>query len=242
MLWYRNTHSVLNKIQFVGKFAMENRIKTGLALALCVSLAGCANSDIKPGEILCPIVGAVTGAGVAAAAAGSDEEAAYVAGAAVGAGLGYMFCHEKKTPPPPAPAPAAAAPKPAPPPPPPPPPPAPEVGTKIMSLEGTNFDFDSAALTPDGMAKLDRAAEVMSENPTLVVGVEGHTDSVGSDAYNQNLSERRAQSAVSYLVSKGIDASRLQPTGYGESKPATTNDTAEGRAQNRRVDLIVVSN
>ncbi len=220
---------------------MENRIKTGLALALCVSLAGCANSDIKPGEVLCPVVGAVTGAGVAAAAAGSDEPEAYVAGAALGAGIGYLFCHEKKVPPPPAPAPAAPAPAPAPPPPPP-PPPAPEVGTKIMSLEGTNFDFNSAALTPDGMAKLDNAAKVMTENPTLVVGVEGHTDSVGSDAYNQGLSERRAQSAVSYLVSKGIDASRLQPTGYGESKPVATNDTAEGRAQNRRVDLVVVSN
>ncbi|MGE3772579.1 MAG: OmpA family protein, partial [Gammaproteobacteria bacterium] len=177
---------------------MENRIKTGLALALCVSLAGCANSDIKPGEVLCPIVGAVTGAGVAAAAAGSDEPEAYVAGAALGAGIGYLFCHEKKVPPPPAPAPAAPAPAPAPPPPPP-PPPAPEVGTKIMSLEGTNFDFDSAALTPEGMAKLDHAATVMTENPTLVVGVEGHTDSVGSDAYNPGLSERRAQSAVSYL-------------------------------------------
>jgi OOP family OmpA-OmpF porin len=220
---------------------MENRIKTGLALALCVSLAGCANSEIKPGDVLCPIVGAVTGAGVAAAAAGSDEPGAYVAGAALGAGIGYMFCHEKKAPPPPAPAPAAPAPAPAPPPPPP-PPPAPEVGTKIMSLEGTNFDFNSAALTPDGMGKLDNAAKVMTENPTLVVGVEGHTDSVGSDAYNQGLSERRAQSAVSYLVSKGIDATRLQPTGYGESKAVATNDTAEGRAQNRRVDLVVVSN
>lgn len=220
---------------------MEIRIKTGLALALCVGLTGCANNDIKPGEVLCPIVGAVTGAGVAAAAAGSDEPEAYVAGAALGAGLGYLFCHEKPVPPPAAPAPAPVA-KPAPPPPPPPPPPAPEVGSKIMSLEGTNFDFNSAALTPEGMAKLDAAATVMAENPTLVVGVEGHTDSVGSDAYNQGLSERRAQSAVSYLVSKGVDASRLQPTGYGESKPVATNDTAEGRAQNRRVDLVVVSN
>lgn len=220
---------------------MENRIKTGLALALCVSLTGCANNDIKPGEVLCPIVGAVTGAGVAAAAAGSDEPEAYVAGAALGAGLGYLFCHEKPVPPAPAPV-AAPAPKPAPPPPPPPPPPAPEVGTKIMSLEGTHFDFNSAALKPEGMAKLDAAAAVMAENPSLIVGVEGHTDAVGSDAYNQGLSERRAQSAVSYLVSKGVDASRLQPTGYGESKPVATNDTAEGRAQNRRVDLVVVSN
>ena len=220
---------------------MDNRIKTGLALALCVSLAGCANKEIKPGEVLCPIVGAVTGAGVAAAAAGSDEPEAYVAGAALGAGLGYLFCHEKKVPPPPAPTPAPA-PAPAPPPPPPPPPPEPEVGSKIISLEGANFDFNKATLKPEGMAKLDQAAAVMAEHADLTVGVEGHTDSVGSDAYNQKLSERRAQAAVDYLVSKGVDASRLQPTGYGESKPVASNDTAEGRAQNRRVDLVVTGN
>jgi OOP family OmpA-OmpF porin len=220
---------------------MDNRIKTGLALALCVSLAGCANNDIKPGEVLCPIVGAVTGAGVAAAAAGSDEPEAYVAGAALGAGLGYLFCHEKKVPPPPAPTPAPA-PAPAPPPPPPPPPPEPEVGSKIVSLEGAHFDFNKATLKPEGMAKLDQAAAIMAGNADLTVGVEGHTDSVGSDAYNQKLSERRAQAAVDYLVSKGVDAARLQPTGYGESKPVASNDTAEGRAQNRRVDLVVTGN
>jgi OOP family OmpA-OmpF porin len=222
---------------------MDNRIKTGLALALCVSLAGCANNEIKPGEVLCPIVGAVTGAGVAAAAAGSDEPEAYVAGAALGAGLGYLFCHEKKVPPPPAPTPAPApAPAPPPPPPPPPAPAEPEVGSKIISLEGANFDFNKATLKPEGMAKLDQAAAVMAEHADLTVGVEGHTDSVGSDAYNQKLSERRAQAAVDYLVSKGVDASRLQPTGYGESKPVASNDTAEGRAQNRRVDLVVTGN
>ncbi len=221
---------------------MDNRIKTGLALALCVSLAGCANNDIKPGEVLCPIVGAVTGAGVAAAAAGSDEPEAYVVGAALGAGVGYLFCHEKKVPPPPAPTPAPAPAPAPPPPPPPPPPPEPEVGSKIVSLDGAHFDFNKATLKPEGMAKLDQAAAVMAENADLTVGVEGHTDSVGSDAYNQKLSERRAQAAVDYLVSKGVDASRLQPTGYGESKPVASNDTAEGRAQNRRVDLVVTGN
>jgi OOP family OmpA-OmpF porin len=221
---------------------MDNRIKTGLALALCVSLAGCANNDIKPGEVLCPIVGAVTGAGVAAAAAGSDEPEAYVVGAALGAGVGYLFCHEKKVPPPPAPTPAPAPAPAPPPPPPPPPPPEPEVGSKIVSLDGAHFDFNKATLKPEGMAKLDQAAAVMAENADLTVGVEGHTDSVGSDAYNQKLSERRAQAAVDYLVSKGVDAARLQPTGYGESKPVASNDTAEGRAQNRRVDLVVTGN
>jgi OOP family OmpA-OmpF porin len=111
-----------------------------------------------------------------------------------------------------------------------------------VSLEGAHFDFNKATLKPEGMAKLDEAATVMTENADLTVSVEGHTDSVGSDAYNQKLSERRAQAAVDYLVSKGVDASRLQAVGYGESKPATSNDTAEGRAQNRRVDLVVTGN
>jgi OmpA-OmpF porin, OOP family len=215
---------------------MDNRIKVGLALSLSALLAGCANQGIKAPQILCPLVGAVTGAGIAAAASDSDEAGAYVAGAAVGGALGYFFCREK-----PEAAPVAAAPTPPPPapPPPPPPPPAPEAGTKIVSLDGTNFDFNKATLRPDAISKLDHAAQVMTENAGIKVNVEGHTDSVGSDAYNQGLSERRANAAVEYLVSKGIDRSRLMPSGYGESRPAASNDTDEGRAQNRRVDLIV---
>ena len=219
---------------------MENRIRAGLALSLCVTLAGCANSNIKPPDVLCPLVGAVTGAGVVAAATDSDDAGAYVGGAALGAGLGYLLCREKPEPPKPAPMPAPA-PKPAPPPPPPPPPP-PEVGSKIVSLEGTNFDFNSAKLTAGGMERLDAAAEVLAANPTVRVSVEGHTDSVGSDAYNQKLSEKRAQSVVTYLVSKGVDGARLSPMGYGETKPIASNETAEGRAQNRRVDLVVMEN
>lgn len=125
------------------------------------------------------------------------------------------------------------------PPEPPAPPPAPEAGTKITSLAGTNFDFDKATLRPEGADKLNQAVEVLREHTSVLVNVEGHTDNVGSDAYNQALSERRAQTVVNYLVGKGIDASRLRPTGYGESRPAESNDTGEGRAHNRRVDLVV---
>jgi len=214
---------------------MDNRIRSGIALTLSVLLVGCANQGVKAPQILCPIVGAVTGAGIVAAASDSDDPEAYVAGAALGGALGYFFCREK-----PVPTPVAAAPAPAPKPaPPPPPPPAPEAGTKIVSLDGTNFDFNKSTLRPDAIAKLDHAAQVMNDNPSIKVNVEGHTDSVGSDAYNQGLSERRAKAAVDYLVSKGVDSSRLIPTGYGESRPVATNDTDEGRAQNRRVDLIV---
>ena len=217
---------------------MENRMKTGMALTLSALLVGCANQNFKPAEVLCPLVGAVAGAGILGAATDSDEAGVYVGGAVLGGALGYFLCHER-TPPPvaaapaPAPTPAPAAP------PPPPPPPAPAAGTKIMSLEGTNFDFNKSTLRPEAIAKLDHAAEVMQQNAGIKVNVEGHTDSVGSDSYNQQLSQRRAQAVVKYLVGKGIDAGRLMPAGYGESRPAATNDTAEGRAQNRRVDLVV---
>lgn len=219
---------------------MNNRLrKIGLSVSLSALLTGCANQEIKAPQILCPIVGAVTGAGIVAAATDSDDEIAYVAGAALGGALGYFFCRDKPVPPP-----VAAAPAPAPrpivaPAPPPPPPAAPEAGTMLVSLEGTNFDFDKATLRPAAMAKLDHATEVMTNHAGIKVNVEGHTDSVGSDAYNEKLSDRRAKSVVDYLVGRGIDASRLMPTGYGEGRPVATNDTAEGRAQNRRVDLVV---
>lgn len=219
---------------------MDNRsTKIVLALSLSTLLAGCANQNIKAPQILCPIVGAVTGAGIVAAATDSDDEGAYVAGAALGGALGYFFCREKEVPAKPVAVAPAPAPKPVAPPPPPPPPAAPAAGTMLVSLEGTNFDFNKATLRPEAIAKLDHAATVMTDNAGIKVNVEGHTDSVGSDAYNQSLSERRTKSVVDYLVGKGIDGSRLMGAGYGESRPVATNDTAEGRAQNRRVDLVV---
>ncbi len=219
---------------------MDNRsTKIVLALSLSTLLAGCANQNIKAPQILCPIVGAVTGAGIVAAATDSDDAGAYVAGAAVGGALGYFFCREKEVPPKPMAAAPAPAPAPKPVAPPPPPPAAPAAGTMLVSLEGTNFDFNKATLRPEAIAKLDHAAQVITDNAGIKVNVEGHTDSVGSDAYNQGLSERRTKSVVDYLVGKGIDAGRLMATGYGESRPVATNDTAEGRAQNRRVELVV---
>jgi len=216
---------------------MNTPTRIGIALTLSTLLAGCANQNVKAPQILCPLVGATTGAGVMAAAADSDDAGAYVAGAAIGGALGYFFCREKETPPPaPAPAPAPA-PKPAPPPPP--PPPAPEQGTKIMSPQGTHFDFDKATLRPEAMSKLDEAVRIMNEHPGIRINVEGHTDSMGSDAYNQKLSDQRSASVVSYLLSKGVAADRMRARGFGESRPVASNDTGEGRAQNRRVDLIV---
>ena len=100
-----------------------------------------------------------------------------------------------------------------------------------------NFAFDSSAMTDSDKAQLDAAvAELKRLNWTSGV-IEGHTDSIGSDAYNQKLSERRAATVREYLIAQGIAESRMAPTGFGESQPVADNKTAEGRAENRRVVL-----
>ncbi len=109
-----------------------------------------------------------------------------------------------------------------------------------IDLKGVNFDFDQATLRPDAMTILGEAIDILKKYPQLKVEVAGHTDSVGTDAYNQGLSERRAKTVYDYLTSNGIDAARLNgPTGYGESRPLDTNDSADGRAKNRRTELNV---
>ena len=129
-------------------------------------------------------------------------------------------------PPPPAPAPVPA------------PPPAPAPIT--IDLNGVNFDFDKSTLRPDAVAILAEATEILKRYPDLRVEVAGHTDSVGTAAYNQGLSERRAKAVYDYLTSNGIDSSRLAgPVGYGLTRPIDTNETKEGRARNRRTELNV---
>ena len=115
-----------------------------------------------------------------------------------------------------------------------------------IDLRGVNFDFDKATLRPDAQAILAEAVEILGNHPDLRVEVAGHTDAIGTDAYNQGLSERRARAVYDYLTSNGIDASRLVgPNGYGESRPIAPNtnpdgsDNPEGRAQNRRTELNV---
>jgi OOP family OmpA-OmpF porin len=99
------------------------------------------------------------------------------------------------------------------------------------------FDFDKSVLRPDGRKSLDDAVGKMKGVDLEMVIATGHTDSVGTDAYNQRLSERRAAAVKEYLVSKGIPASKITTIGKGESQPVATNKTAEGRQKNRRVDV-----
>ncbi len=109
-----------------------------------------------------------------------------------------------------------------------------------IDLKGVNFDFDKDTLRPDAVVILDEAADILNKYPQLKVEVAGHTDSVGSEEYNQGLSQRRAQVVYNYLTGKGVDAARLVgPNGFGEVKPIDVNTTKEGRARNRRTELNV---
>ncbi len=195
--------------------------------------------------------GAWTGAGVGAIAGGiatgaatnnsgafnvgddnTDKGVAIASGAVSGALLGAIIGHclldqapvvQAARPPPP---PAAA-------------PPPPPVQKKIV-LRGVNFDFNKATIRPDAAGILREAATILKENAKLQVSVEGHTDAIGSDEYNLKLSLRRATAVKQFLVKEGIAESRLSVRGFGKTQPVASNDTDDGRAQNRRVELKVV--
>ncbi len=131
----------------------------------------------------------------------------------------------------PAPAPKAAAPAPA---------PAPAAATKVTYAADAFFDFDKSVLKAEGKAKLDDlVGKVKGINLEVIIAV-GHTDSVGTDAYNQKLSVKRADAVKAYLVSKGIEKNRVYTEGKGEKQPVADNKTSAGRSKNRRVEIEVV--
>lgn len=115
----------------------------------------------------------------------------------------------------------------------------PQPGETLIRLEGVNFAFDSAKLTAESEGILAEAVQELRDAPSVSVRVEGHTDSVGSDAYNLELSQRRAEAVVDYLISQGIEPHRLEPIGMGEGHPIDSNETDDGRYHNRRVDFVV---
>jgi outer membrane protein OmpA-like peptidoglycan-associated protein len=136
-------------------------------------------------------------------------------------------------PPPPPPPPAKVIP----PPPPPPPPPA---AKQPISFHSVYFDYNKSNLKPEAKVKLDGAAKIMQDNPDVVLELQGNTDNVGSDKYNQALGKRRADAVFDYMKAKGIDPNRLKAVSFGEGKPVASNATDAGRAQNRRVDMVIV--
>lgn len=117
------------------------------------------------------------------------------------------------------------------------------VTPEAVTLKEINFEFDKSNITREGAFELDKLVQVMNKYPEMVIMVKGHTDNRGSDAYNMNLSDRRARSAVQYVISKGIAKSRISGKGYGESEPKVAcgeNCTEEQHAQNRRSEFLIV--
>jgi OOP family OmpA-OmpF porin len=136
-----------------------------------------------------------------------------------------------------------AAPPPPPPPmmtPPPPPPKPTPTGMKVTFAADAFFDFDKSVLKPEAKSKLDDLVSKLAPINLEVIIAVGHTDAIGSDAYNDKLSVRRAESVKAYLVSKGIEPNRVYTEGKGKKQPVADNKTAEGRAKNRRVEIEVV--
>ncbi len=167
----------------------------------------------------------------------SRVEAVYVpiftiVGGGVGAVAGHYICDPIIPPPPPAPVVAEA-------PPPPPPPPPPALQERIV-LRGVHFDFNRYNIRPDATPILDEAAEILSKHPDVTVDVNGYCDIIGTYRYNLKLSQRRSAAVARYLEGKGIASSRLVTRGFGKTHFVASNRTAEGRAQNRRVELVPV--
>ncbi len=218
------------------RFGMARALASVLVIAFATTaLTSCQNG--APDPLVCAAIGGIVGGGGGAAAGthkDTDHNAAWawgsgVAGAIVLGTAGYFICkamqkEEEAEPPPPPPTRGEA--------------PAPPPSREKIVLRGVNFDFDKSNIRPDAAVILDEAVRILgSSGPS--VSVEGHTDAIGTDAYNQGLSERRANSVKTYLVEHGVDGSRLSTAGYGESRPIASNQTREGRALNRRVELNV---
>lgn len=118
--------------------------------------------------------------------------------------------------------------------------PKPVVKPRKIVLRGINFDFNKADIRPGSEPILNEAVRILKETPGVKVSIEGHTCSMGTDEYNQRLSERRAESVLKYMVRKGIEPGRLAARGFGESRPVADNKTEEGRKLNRRIELKVI--
>ncbi|MPZ77505.1 MAG: OmpA family protein [Deltaproteobacteria bacterium] len=229
--------------------------------ALGFFLTGCAGTTYKQkagltGAAICGTAGALAGGAVAhntdhRLSEGQAVPIGAVAGALICGGLAYLLAEEPKPAPKPTPAPApkpkpappAPKPKPAPPPPAPkpkpaPPPPAPKVERTII-LDDVLFDFDKSNVKPEAAKILDRLVAFMQENKDSKVTLSGHTDNVGTEAYNKKLSERRVNAVRDYVVKKGIGRGRISGQGFGESKPIADNKTRDGRSKNRRVEIKV---
>lgn len=211
--------------------------RSGVAAAVCAAIGAGAGVGIQEARTSCATV-TVNGQQIrdCQSISDSNDDTFWVWGALIGAASGAILCgvlgHVFLDPPAevlaeaPIPLPVIE----------PTPEPEPPAKQRIV-LRGVNFAFNSDAIGPESRPVLDQAAVLLNENPGVQVLVKGFTDSIGSQAYNQRLSVRRAEAVYRYLVNQGVDPERLTVQGFGMSYPVASNDTEAGRAQNRRVEL-----
>ncbi|MBR0568801.1 OmpA family protein [Azoarcus sp. L1K30] len=184
-----------------------------IAVVSALAIQGCATNTQGQNQTIGAVSGAVLG-GVLGKQIGGGTRSAVV-GAALGGAFGYLAGSNVKV--------TEQA-----------------DGSVKLDIPGSVlFDTNSSRINPTFQQTLDKIAGTLNEHPNATVNVVGHTDSVGSDAYNQKLSLDRALSVTTYLQGRGISGARLSAVGQGESMPIADNATAEGRAQNRRVEMFV---
>jgi OOP family OmpA-OmpF porin len=180
-----------------------------------------------------PRPGTVIGGGLGAGVASADFDdnwigipAGIVGGAIIGGAIGYLTAPAEAAPPPPLPQAS-------------PPPPVPPVAQKIV-LRSVHFDFDKSVIRDVDKPVLDESAETLKANPNIKIEVNRYCDWIGTEPYNLKLSQRRSEAVAEYLEDQGIPAGQLIPQGFGKTHFVATNRNAEGRAQNRRVELLPV--
>ena len=209
------------------------RMSRWVLLLVAVSLAGCATDDpnrrAKTGAAVGAVAGAIIGKQISGGKKGAIAGAGH--GAVAGGALGnYMDQQQREF--------EAAL--------------AEEqrrneleisrLQDESLKIEVSNevsFDFDSASLKPAFLPTLDKVAAILQRYPRTTVTIVGHTDNIGPEAYNQQLSERRARSVANYLADRGVDPARLRIVGRGETQPRASNATAAGRQLNRRVEILI---
>jgi outer membrane protein OmpA-like peptidoglycan-associated protein len=210
---------------------MKTTIKTVFLFYLVFLLIGCAQTQemsktkTAKGAAIGAAAGAATGAAVGSlkGEAGKGAVIGGLAGTALGAAIGYQLDKQEKE--------------------------LQQIPNTTVSRaddrlivtmsDAIVFDVNSAALKPQSRVTLDQMADVMVRYPDSDILVKGHTDSTGSEKYNQDLSERRAKSVMNYFISKGVSPQRITAIGFGEIMPVASNDTPQGREQNRRVEVEI---
>ncbi|WP_323002174.1 OmpA family protein [Denitromonas sp.] len=190
---------------------MMNKTLMIAAMAGVLALPGCTTTETQ-NKTIGAVSGAVLG-GVVGNQVGGRRST--VVGAALGGAFGYLIGSQVKVTE------------------------QPDGSVKLDIPGAVLFDTNSARVNPSFAQTLDQIAGTLNEHPNAMVNVVGHTDSTGSDEYNQRLSLDRATSVTNYLQGRGVAPGRLTPTGQGEAMPIADNSTAEGRAQNRRVEMFV---